>query len=269
MTNAIELKGVSFWYGVPRGREPVLENVSLEVPPDDFLGLVGPNGGGKTTLLRIILGLLKPQVGTVLVFGRPPEEVRHQIGYVPQHARLEPAAPATVLEVVLTGRLHRSRWGLWYSRADREAAEQALELVGMQDFARRPVHSLSGGQRQRVLIARALAGEAKLLLLDEPTAGVDAPTEHSFTDLLHRLNQSIPIIMATHDIAFVSTHLKRVACLNRRLTVHRADELTPEDLSLVYGNQFCSVIHRPGCPLFDRGCGHGCLPAAKSVLGQG
>jgi len=261
----VELKEVTFWYGVPGSREPVLEGVNLQVAADDFLGIVGPNGGGKTTLLRIILGLLKPQSGMVEVFGRPARDVRHRIGYVPQHARLEPATPATVLEVVLTGRLHRSRWGLRYSQADRKAAEQALELVGMQDFARRPVQALSGGQRQRVLIARALAGEASLLLLDEPTAGVDAPTEHSFTDLLHRLNQSIPIILATHDIAFVCTHLKRVACLNRRLTVHRADELTPADLSLVYGNQVCSVIHRPGCPLFDRGCAHGCLPVADSA----
>jgi zinc transport system ATP-binding protein len=261
---AVELRDVTFWYGSPAGRVPVLEGIDLRVDWDEFMGLVGPNGGGKTTLLRIILGLLRPQQGTVRVFGRQPREVRHLIGYVPQHARIDLAMPATVLDVVLTGRLYRRRWGWNYRREDYQAAYRALELVQLADLAARPAQCLSGGQRQRVLIARALAAEAKLLLLDEPTAGVDAPTEQSFTDLLHRLNREVPIILATHDIAFVCTHLKTVACLNRRLTVHRASELTPADLARVYGDSKCAIIHQPGCPLFDRGCTLGCLPADRS-----
>ncbi len=254
---AIELADVRFAY--PSHPEiPILEDISLQVRKDDFLGIIGPNGGGKTTLLKVILGLLQPRAGEVRVFGRPPREVSHRIGYVPQHGRIDPSVPASVLDVVLTGRLHKSSWGAWWSRKDREAAFAALEQTQTAQFAHHSIAALSGGQRQRVLIARALAAEAELLLLDEPTAGVDAPSEQNFTDLLHELNRRVPIVLVSHDVSFVCTHLKRVACLNRRLTVHLASEVSPQVIAQTYGEPVCTIQHRRECPLADRGCDEGC-----------
>ncbi|MGB9689177.1 ABC transporter ATP-binding protein [Thermogutta sp.] len=262
-TVVARLEHVTFSYRSPTGGllEPVLQDVSLEIYQDDFLGVIGPNGGGKTTLLKIILGLLEPQQGTVSVFGKSPREVRHLIGYVPQHARVDTSVSACVLDVVLAGRICHSPWGFLYSRADREKALAALRLTGTADLAHRRLATLSGGQRQRVLIARALAAEPKLLLLDEPTAGIDPYVEQNLTDLLHALNERLPIVIVSHDIGFVSTHLKRVACLNRRLTVHSAAEVTRSTMATFYGEHVHLVQHAPCCPLNDPGCDHGCVPA--------
>ncbi len=259
----VEVDHVTFWYRPGVDPEPVLDDVSLTVYPDDFLGLIGPNGGGKTTLLKIILGLIRPQKGRVRVFGSDPCRVRHLVGYVPQAAQVQTHLPLRVVDVVRMGRLHQSRWGPFYSQADRLAAEKALELVNLHSLAQAPVANLSGGQRQRMLIARALAADAKLLLLDEPTANIDAPSEQNLTDLLHELNRTIPIILVSHDVAFVTTHMRRVACLNRRLSVHRTDELSVEHLQSVYGLKQCSIVHNPSCSLFDAGCQQGCR-----ILGQ-
>jgi zinc transport system ATP-binding protein len=266
---AVEIRGATFRYGPEQ--EPVLEDVSLTIPTDDFLGVIGPNGGGKTTLLKLILGLHQPERGTVRVFGQPPHLVRPRIGYVPQHARIDPTVPADVLDVVLTGRLSRSSWGAWFGRAHVAAAMAALRLTETDDLAQRQIGTLSGGQRQRVLIARALAADAELLLLDEPTAGVDPHMEQSLTDLLHRLNERLPIVLVSHDVGFVSTHLKRVACLNRRATVHEKGEITGELLSQMYRDHV-HVHHASGCPLSDPGCEAGCqsheLPADGRAPGR-
>jgi zinc transport system ATP-binding protein len=254
---AVELEHVSFGYP-PDASEPVLDDVSLTIARDEFLGVIGPNGGGKTTLLKLILGQLQPQRGTVRVFGRPPAQVRARIGYVPQRARIDAGVPANVLDVVLTGRLSLSSWGSFYGARHKEAAMAALALTGVDDLARRTIGTLSGGQRQRVLIARALASDAELLLLDEPTAGVDPHVERSLTDLLHRLNERLPIVVVSHDVAFVSAHLKRVACLNRRLTSHAAAEVTSDVLGHLYGDRMRAVHHHDECPLVDPGCERGC-----------
>lgn len=253
------LDRVTHRYPGPSGRAgpPALDDVSLVIERDDFLGVIGPNGGGKTTLLKIILGLLEPRSGEVRVFGRPPREIRHRVGYVPQRARLDTSVPATVLDVVLTGRLARSGWGLIFGRRHRDGARDALARTDALDLADRPVGSLSGGQRQRVLIARALASDAELLLLDEPTAGVDQAVERDLLNLLHRLNESMPIVMVSHDIAVVSTHLKRVACLNRRLSCHLPHEINDETITSMYRGGV-RAIHHDRCPLGDPGCGHGC-----------
>ncbi len=269
----VQVEGVSFTYAQQNGAGSatkwVLEDVSLKVFADDFLGIIGPNGGGKTTLLKIILGLLEPQKGWVRVFGRTPREVRHQIGYVPQHARIDATVTATVLDIVLAGRIARSRWGFRYGKRDREAAFVALEMTGVAPLAHRRIGTLSGGQRQRVLIARALAAEPKLLLLDEPTAGIDPYVEQNLTDLLHQLNESLPIVVVSHDIGFVSTHLKRVACLNRRLTVHRVSEITQATMSDFYREHVHMVRHLASCPLGDAGCQHGCQSSTESVTWEG
>ncbi len=268
MNSVVEIRNLSFGYAPDPGREPVLEDVSLEIGPRDFLGVIGPNGGGKTTLLKIILGLLKPQQGSVLVFGRPPAQVRTRIGYVPQHAAVDPSVPASVLDVVLTGRLSRSSWGSFYGSGHVEAARAALRLTETEDLALRRIGTLSGGQRQRVLIARTLASDAELLLLDEPTAGVDPHMERGLTDLLHRLNQRLPIVIVSHDVSFVSAHLERVACLNRRLTCHAADEISWESVAHVYHGPMRAIRHADQCPLSDPGCQQGCTEPGKPSPGK-
>ena len=254
----VEIRDVTFAYR-PNQR-PVLDCVSLSVEARDFLGIIGPNGGGKTTILKIMLGLLKPQHGTVKVFGQPPAQVCRWIGYVPQHAKCDPSVPATVLDIVRMGRLGQSSWGPWYGRAHTQAAMKALEQTETLDLADRPIGMLSGGQRQRVLVSRALAANAKLLLLDEPTAGVDPHMEHGLTDLLHRLNQHLPIVLVSHEISFVSTHLKRVACLNQTLTCHDADQITDQAIAKIYHGHVRPVEHVDTCPLFDPGCEIHCEP---------
>jgi zinc transport system ATP-binding protein len=268
----VDVRGVSFGYPPEAETNLVLEDVSLAVEARDFLGIIGPNGGGKTTLLKMMLGLLRPQRGTVTVLGESPDRVRPRIGYVPQHARIDPSVPANVLDVVLTGRLSRSSWGFQYRREDVERAKEALRQTETEDLVRRPIRTLSGGQRQRVLIARALAADAELLLLDEPTAGVDEHVERNLTDLLHRLNDRLPIVIVSHDISFVSTHLKRVACLNRRLTCHTAAEISHTVISEMYHGHIRALQHREECPLSDPGCRQGCSDhdeTAKCHLPQG
>ena len=191
----VRLEHVTFGYPPEGATQPVVDDVCLDILPHEFLGIIGPNGGGKTTLLKIILGLIRPQRGEVRVFGRAAAEVRHRIGYVPQHARIDPTVPASVLDVVLTGRLSHGSWGFRYGRREVDAARAALAQTEMERFAGRSIGTLSGGQRQRVLIARTLAADAELLLLDEPTAGVDPHMERGLTDLLHRLNQRLPIVI--------------------------------------------------------------------------
>jgi len=244
-----ELSGVTFRYDDP-GAEPVLEDVSLRIEDRDLLGLIGPNGGGKSTLLRILLGILKPQRGTVRVLGRRPREVTHRIGYVPQHAGIDATVPATVLDVVLTGRLGRSSWGFRYGRKHVDAARRALDEVGVCDLAHRRIGDLSGGQRQRVLIARALVDEIAVLLLDEPMAGVDLHMEQGILETLRRLNERLPIVLVSHDIGFVSSHVRRVACLDRRLVVHDVDEVGSEIISRMYGahGPVHLIHHDDDCP---------------------
>lgn len=234
----IELDRVTFGYG---RAEPILRDVSLRIGARDFAGVIGPNGGGKTTLLKILLGLLEPREGTARVFGRPAAEVRHRVGYVPQHASIDPAVPATVLDVVLMGRLRLSSWGPRFGSEHVDAAMDALALTGTHDFADRGITELSGGQRQRVLIARALAAEAELLLLDEPTQGVDLHREREVLELLERLNQSMPIVMVSHDVHMVAAHLKSAICVNRTVECYPAREVTPEIIEHMYHGHAATV----------------------------
>jgi zinc transport system ATP-binding protein len=248
---AVELRNVSFGYPPAGLDDLILDDVSLKIEPLDFLAIIGPNGGGKTTLLKVILGLLRPQRGSVRVLDRPPAQTRHRIGYVPQHARIDPSIPAHVLDVVLTGRLAHSRWGFRYPADHVAKARAALEQTDTADLAARPIGQLSGGQRQRVLIARALACDAALLLLDEPTAAVDPHAEAGLTDLLHELNQRLPIVIVSHDVSHVSAHMKRIACLNRRLTVHDADAITHEAMHEIYHGHVKIVHHDHECPVTE------------------
>jgi zinc transport system ATP-binding protein len=243
MTAVISVEDVTFAYG----ERPVVEGVSLEVSEGEFLGLVGPNGSGKTTLLELMIGLQRPDAGTVTLFGQPAHaaDERERVGFVPQDvAETKGEMPVTVAEVVRMGRYPHRLVGR-FSAADREAIAAAMERVGIADLADRRVGRLSGGQRQRVFIARALAAEADLLALDEPTVGVDAESREAFYDLLHDLNdEGMTVILIEHDIGIVTTHASEVACLNRELFFHGDPErfVETDALSAAYGGAQ-SIVH--------------------------
>jgi zinc transport system ATP-binding protein len=212
----------------------VLEAISLSVERGDFLGIIGPNGGGKTTLLKVILGLIKPTDGTVRVLGQTPERSRHHIGYIPQHNLFDRDFPIDVRETVLMGCNGTAGLFRRYSREDKERAQEALRTVGMLSHQHHQLGKLSGGEQQRVFIARALVGRPKLLLLDEPTASVDSSMQTEFYELLVRLKKDMTIIMVSHDISAVSIYVDKIACLNRQLYYHGSREITPEVLEATY-----------------------------------
>jgi zinc transport system ATP-binding protein len=211
-----------------------LEGVNLSINQDDFLGLIGPNGGGKTTLLRVILGLVKPSRGKVTVLGETLERSRKLVGYVPQHSLFDRDFPASVWDVVLMGRAGQVGLLRTYSGEDKRIAQTALETVEMLKYKDRQIGRLSAGQQQRVFIARALVAEPKLLLLDEPMAGVDAPMQTGFYELLARLKQQMAIVLVSHDISAVSIYVDKIACLNRKLFYHNSKEISLEELEATY-----------------------------------
>ena len=240
----LEASDVTFAYG----DAPVVEGVTVDVEAGEFLGLVGPNGSGKTTLLELMIGLRRPDSGTVTLFGDPAHESSHgeRIGFVPQDVtNTKGEMPITVREAVRMGRYPHNLTGRFTSE-DRDAVDAALARVDIADLADRRIGRLSGGQRQRVFIARALSSEADLLALDEPTVGVDAESRDAFYDLLHELNQDgITIVLIEHDIGIVTTHASEIACLNRELFFHGDPEtfVNTDALADAYGGA-TSVLER-------------------------
>ncbi|MCK5842344.1 MAG: ABC transporter ATP-binding protein [Candidatus Sabulitectum sp.] len=234
----IELKNVTAGYSRDH---PAIENVDLSVEKNDFMAIIGPNGGGKTTLLKVVLGLLTPFSGKVIVFGEKPAHSRKKIGYVPQ---IIPSRtfPVSVLEVVLMGRMGSSRLFKKYTEPDRTIAVEKLAELGVAHLAAKRMDQLSGGQKQRVLIARALAGEPELLLLDEPVASVDSETQHSFYNLLSSLNSRMAIVLVTHDVGAVSSHVKSIACINKHLVSH-GETISGKDVEQAYGCPFELITH--------------------------
>jgi len=222
---------------------PVLEDVSFTIPERTFISIVGPNAGGKTTLLKLMLGLLKPSRGTIEVFGQSPEKARPRIGYMPQHLQFDLQFPVSVLDVVLMGRLGNGVRIGPYRKTDRAISLEALRKLEMHDAKNRPFMALSGGQRQRVLIARALASEPELLLLDEPTASVDMAVETELFELLHNMSKTITVVVVSHDLGFVSQYVQSVVCVNRRVMVHPTTAVTGEVISALYGSDVCMVRH--------------------------
>lgn len=235
---AIEIKDLY----VSLGGLSVLQDINLEVAPGDFLGVIGPNGGGKSTLLKTIVGLIKPDHGQVLIRGKGINKGRRHMGYVPQYAVFDRDFPISVREVVKMGRLGKRR-GLRYSSLDQAVVDKVLHKVEMFDLQERQIGELSGGERQRVLVARALASEPEILLLDEPTASIDEKFESDFYELLKELNQEITIILVSHDISAISRYVKNIACLNRTLYHQEGKEISSDVINKMYGCPVDLIAH--------------------------
>ena len=242
-TPIIEIRDLSFGYdaGIP-----ILSNVNLTLHEGESAGIIGPNGGGKSTLLKLLLGLLTPQQGVIRVLGKSPQEARRAIGYMPQYHQLDAAFPISVMEVVLQGTMHRGFWGR-FTAANRETARAALEELGIADLEHRSFAELSGGQRQRVLIARALACEPELLLLDEPTANVDPGAEEQFYATLNRLRSKMTILTVSHDLGFVNREIDRIICVNHQVMIHDASSFDQELADRIYHHGVNMVQHSHKC----------------------
>lgn len=245
----IDIKNLSFTY--PGNSFPTLENVNLEMFSGENYCIVGPNGGGKSTLLHLILGLLNPGSGSIELFGGKPEKTVDQVGFMAQYFKLDSLFPITVLDVVLEGRL-KGVFPLHFSRKDREIALEALAELGMEKLAHESFSALSGGQRQRVLLARALACKPKLLLLDEPTANIDPGAEMDFYNTLRELRKHLTLVTVSHDLGFVSAEDTRVICVNRTVSVHDAGKFDAETARSIYKHEVNLVHHDHQC--FCAGC---------------
>lgn len=226
----VSMQGV--WAGYER--ESVLEDINFTIYSGDFIGLIGPNGGGKTTLIKVLLGLVKPYRGSVSIKGLPVELGRKYLGYVPQLVEFDRQFPIRVWDVVQMGRLGSRGLLKRYTAEDDQKVEETLRAVEMLDAARRSVGDLSGGQRQRVYIARALATQPEMLILDEPTSNVDPQVSNSIFSLLHMLNETMTILLITHDMSAVSSYTKTIGCINRHLEYHGEKELTAEMIEATY-----------------------------------
>ncbi len=235
MNTVIQFQNVNFAYD----HSVVLEDVSFSVEEEEFFGIIGPNAGGKSTLLKLILGLYKPTSGSVKVFGNSPEKERGRIGYVPQHPGFNRDFPITVKEVVSLGQLGT------YMPAQLAAHhfETAMTAVNLDEIADNKIATLSGGQLQRVLIGRALACAPEILILDEPTANIDIPTEENIFGLLKKYNEHMTIIVVSHDIAFISGYVDRVACLHQTLVCHRTEEISGKTIEDLYGASMKMIDH--------------------------
>jgi zinc transport system ATP-binding protein len=243
---AIEVSGVNF----TADNSAILQDISFSVRQGDYLGIIGPNGGGKTTLIKIMLGLLNPDSGTVKYFGTELNKYRERylIGYVPQKAsETESRFPATVEEVVRSGRT--ARIGLFnrFTPADIRTVDSAMETAGVSRFSKKIVSRLSGGERQRVMIARALACEPKILFMDEPTVAIDVASQEKFYDFLDLLNQKmgLTILVVSHDIAAVAKKVSTVLCLNHEMVCHGkpAQFMKEEYMERLYGKKVNLIMH--------------------------
>jgi zinc transport system ATP-binding protein len=226
----IEIKDLDFAYN----GEAVLKDLNLSIRQKDFVAIIGPNGGGKTTLLKLLLGLLTPVKGTVRVDGKFPQEASPCIGYVPQDVHTNRSFPITAVDVVLMGKLDPKKHLSRRSATNRRDALAALERMEMQAHAEKKIGVLSGGQRQRVFIARALVTQPKLLLLDEPTASIDTKGQADFYRLLRELNKDITVLVVSHDLLVISRYVKSVACVNKKLHYHDQAEITGDMLETMY-----------------------------------
>ncbi len=239
----IEFRDLSFAY--ERGKD-ILSDVNFTIHKGDSATVIGPNGGGKSTILKLMLGLIEPYKGSVRVLGEKPSRSYRKIGYMPQHNNPDPRFPMNVMDIVLSGRLGIKRIG-FYNDRDREAAVNALREMELLELKYRHFADLSGGQRQRVFIARALATEPEILLLDEPVSNADPSVESHFLNILKKLSGRITTITVSHDLGFVSEAVNRVLCVNKEVRIHPTSEITGEIISEVYGNDMLMIRHDHCC----------------------
>ncbi|WP_053218734.1 metal ABC transporter ATP-binding protein [Virgibacillus senegalensis] len=244
----ISMNNVDFHYD----NKPALQNIDFEIPEGAFMGLVGPNGGGKTTLIKLILGLLKPQRGSIELLGTPIHKFKNwnKIGFVSQKANsFNRGFPATVEEVVSMGLTAKVGYLRFFSRKHRQKIKEAVDQVGMSAYLHENIGDLSGGQQQRIFIARALVSDPELLILDEPTVGVDTEHVQKFYELLHRLNEqkNITLLLVTHDIGTMTHHATNIVCLNKTMHFHghpdQFSALSEAELSNYYGHELNVVSH--------------------------
>ena len=239
----VELKDVNFAY---QNGTPVIENANLQIMPGESGCIVGPNGGGKSTLLKILLGLLPIDSGSVRIFGKTPEEARRRVGYMPQYHQLDAAFPVSVMEVVLMVRVSK-RTLFGFRRHDKEFARSVLDELGIADLEKRSFAGLSGGQRQRVLIARALAGEPDLLLLDEPTANIDPGAGEQFYLILEKLRKRMTVVTVSHDLGFVHRETDLIICVNKQVVIHKPADFTAETANEIYHHNMSLIKHDHSC----------------------
>ena len=239
VTEVININNVSFSYGAV----PVLKDINLSVLAEEFFGLIGPNAAGKSTLIKLLLGLMQPDAGDIKVLGRTPVYSRGKIGYVPQHASFPRNFPITVAEVVMLGRLSGNSTFGGFGKADRAATKAAMDAVEIAQVAGQPIADLSGGQLQRMLIARALVCQPEILLLDEPTAHIDLRAEEDIFSLLKQYNEHMTIIVVSHDIAFISGYVHRVGCLNQTLICHETESIDGKTIEELYGAPVRMIHH--------------------------
>lgn len=233
----IRVENVSFKYD----SDTVINNAHFHIEQGSFTCFVGPNGGGKSTLAKLILGLLRPSEGFITIFGKSPVKARGSVGYVPQHSNFDLDFPINVMDVVLMGRLTRGR--LFYNKKDKAAALEALKNVELEGLEYRHFSELSGGQRQRVLIARAITSNPKVLILDEPTSNIDTATENRLYELLFKLNKTKTIILISHDLTFVSENVKKVICVNNDVHIHPTGKLNIDSMEDLFGRPVKVVNH--------------------------
>ncbi len=236
--NIIIFHHVNFSYS----DELIIENADFDIKQGEFVSIIGPNGGGKSTMVKLILGQLKPQTGYVTVFGQKPSESRSRIGYMPQHISFDRKFPITVKEVVAMGIIDRCRFGI-FSKASRQKINETLERLDLVDIKNSAFSELSGGQRQRVLIARALVSDPEILILDEPTNNVDPAVASNFYHMLRKLQGDMTIITVSHDLGFVAENVEKVLCVNRKVHIHPVSELNSEIIDEVYGSPHKLIRH--------------------------
>jgi len=227
MSKLLELQHVTAGYG----NHIALKDADLSIYDQDFIGVIGPNGGGKTTLIKVILGIIKPFQGQIRAFDDTARGFIKNVGYLPQFHRIDQKFPISVLEVVLSGLMKKGRLFSGYSRKQKELARQMLSEMGIAELEKKTVGELSGGQLQRAMLARSIISDPRLLLLDEPNTFVDNKFEGELYDLLKKLNERMAIVLVTHDLGTITSYVKTIACVNREVHYHKSNVITEKQLS--------------------------------------
>ncbi len=242
MNEVISFQGVNFSYG----KNKVLEDITFSIEKGDFAAIIGPNGGGKTTILKLILGLIHKEHGTLKVFGQDPAKNNLKIGYVPQFSVHDSSFPIEVEQVVMSGLLNSFSFGPFYNKEIKEKVKDALAKLGLSDRAKDRFGSLSGGLKQRTLIARAIVSQPQLLLLDEPVSSVDSSVEKDVFEMLNEFNKTMTIVIVSHDIGFISGFVNKLACVNRTLVMNDAKNVTFNDIDALYKGNKVGINHKCG-----------------------